>query len=112
MAKLNKATRRGLINNSITTLLFIIVKIFWSVLSDSATLSNLNASTFLTVKDNMMFEPYFWNAHLESDPKHTWHARLSLMVKKLDAIKIYEIAESGNTASGAAQRKEALKHLS
>jgi len=25
------------------------------------------------------------------------HDRLSLMVKKLDAIKIYEIAESGNT---------------
>jgi len=33
----------------------------------------------------------------KSDPKHTRHDRLSLMVKRLDAIKIYEIAESGNT---------------
>jgi len=46
-----------------------------------------------------MLNPIFGNAQLESDPKHTRHARLSLMVKKLDAIKIYEIAESGNTGS-------------
>ena len=65
-------------------------------LSDSATPSNLNASYFLTGKDNKV-ESYLWNAQRESDPKHTRHDRLSLMVKKLDAIKIYEIAESGNT---------------
>jgi len=69
------------------------------VLSDSATPSNLNAPNFLTVKDNIMF--FFWNAQLESDPKHIRHARLSLMVKKLDAIKICEIAESGNTGRDA-----------
>jgi len=28
------------------------------------------------------------------------------MVKKLDAIKIYEIAESGNTADGSAVRRK------
>jgi len=66
------------------------------VLSDSAIPSNLNASNFLTVKDNNV-ESYFWNAQLESDPEHTRPARFSQMVKKLDAIKIYEIAESGNT---------------
>jgi len=66
------------------------------VLSDSATPSNLNAGNFLTVKDNV--ESYFWNAQLEGDPKHIWHARLSSMVKKLDTIKIYEIAECGKTA--------------
>ena len=65
-------------------------------MSDSATASNLNASNFLTVKDNNV-ESYFWNAQLESDPKHIRHDRLSLMVKKLDSIKNYEIAESGNT---------------
>jgi len=67
-----------------------------SVLSDSATPSNLNASNFLTVEDDNV-ESNFLNAQLESDPKHTRHARLSLMVKKLDAIKVYEIAESGNS---------------
>jgi len=66
-----------------------------SVLSDSATPSSLNASYFLTGKDNNV-KSYFWNAQLESDPKHTQHDRFSWMVKKLDAIKIYEIAESGN----------------
>jgi len=70
-----------------------------SVLSDSATSSNFNASYFLTVKDNIMFDPIFWIAQLESDPNHIRHARLSLMIKKLDAIKIYEIAESGNIGS-------------
>ena len=30
-----------------------------TVLSDSATPSNLNASNFLTVKDNIMFNPIF-----------------------------------------------------
>jgi len=57
------------------------------VLSDSATPSNLNASYILTGEDNNV-QSYFWNAQLESDPKHTRHARLSLMVKKLDANKI------------------------
>jgi len=65
------------------------------VLSDSATPSNLNASNFLTVDDNV--ESYFWNAQLERDPKHIRRAKLSLMVKELDAIKIYEIAESCNS---------------
>ena len=64
-------------------------------LSDSATPSNLNASNFLTVKD-INVQSYFWNARLESDPKHTRLARLSLMVIELIAIKIDEIAESGN----------------
>ena len=57
-----------------------------SVLSDSATPSNLNASNFLTVDDNV--ESYFWNAQLERDPKHIRRAKLSLMVKELDAINI------------------------
>jgi len=50
-----------------------------TVLSDSATPSNVNASNFLTVEYNMMLivESYFWNAQLESDPKHTRHDRLS-----------------------------------
>jgi len=69
-----------------------------AVLSYSATLSNLNACNFLKVKYNIIFNPFFWNAQLESDPKHTRHARLSLMVNELIAIKIYEIAESGDTA--------------
>jgi len=68
------------------------------VLSDSATPSNLNAFNSFTVKDNNV-ESDFSNAHLESDPKHTRHVRLSLMVKKLDAIRTYEIAESGNTGT-------------
>jgi len=68
------------------------------VVSDSATPSILNASNFLTVKDNVILNPFFfWNAQLESDPKHTRLARLSLMFIELIAIKIYEIAESGNT---------------
>ena len=71
------------------------LRTFESLLSHSATPSNLNASNFLTIKDNVL--SYFWNAQLESDPEYTRHARLSLMVKKLDAIKIYEIAESDNT---------------
>ena len=66
------------------------------MLSDSATPSNLNASNFLTVEDNNV-QSYFWHTQLESDPIHTRRARLSLMVKKLDAIKIYGIAESGKT---------------
>jgi len=44
-------------------------------------------------------QSYFWNAQLESDPKHIWLARLSLMVIELIAVKIYEIAESGNANS-------------
>ena len=76
------------------------IKTVWS---DSATPSNLNASNFLTVKDNNV-ESYSWNAQLESDPKHTRHAKLSLMVKKLDTIKLYEIAESGNTGYRASSR--------
>ena len=51
----------------------------------------------------------FWNAQLESDPKHTRHARLSSIVKKLDAIKIYEIAESGNT--GLILQKGSALHI-
>jgi len=70
-----------------------------AVLSDSATPSSLNASYFLAVKDNNV-KSYFWNAQLEGDLKHTRHARLSLMVKKLDAIKFYKFAESGNTVLG------------
>jgi len=68
---------------------------FIPALSDSATPSNLNASHFLTGKDNIMLNPIF--GMLGSDPKHTRYARLSLTVIKLYAINIYEIAESGNT---------------
>ena len=58
--------------------------------------SNLTASYSLTVQDNVMFNPIFGMLS-SSDPKHTRHARLSLLVIQLIAIKIYEIAESGNT---------------
>ena len=34
-------------------------RVLWAVLSDSATPSNLNASNFLTEKDNMMLNPIF-----------------------------------------------------
>jgi len=81
------------------TFLDLHVFAFTSLMSDSATLSTLNAFYFLTVKDNIMFNPIFWNAQLESDPKHTRHARISLMDIELIAIKIYQIAESGNIVS-------------
>ena len=74
------------------------------MMSDSATPSNLNASKFLTVRDNIT---YFWNGQLESDPKHSRQAWLSLMVTKLDAIKFYEIAESGNTGTGSDSSRRA-----
>jgi len=47
-----------------------------------------------------MLNPIFGmlTCQLESDPKHARHARLSLIVKKLDAIKICGFAKSGNTA--------------
>jgi len=49
------------------------------------------------VKDNMTLNPIFGMLTSRAIQKNTRHARLSLMVKKLDAIKIHEIAEAGNT---------------
>jgi len=72
-----------------------------TVLSDSATPSNLNASNFLTVKDNIKLNPIFGMLSSRAIQNIPDMARLSLMVKKLDAIKLYEIAESGNTACKA-----------
>ena len=46
-------------NASIVALSIKRKSIFESVLSDSATPSNLNASNFLTVKDNIMLNPIF-----------------------------------------------------
>ena len=69
------------------------------MLPDIATSSFLNALNFLTSKDKITFNPIFWIAQLESDPKHTEHARLSLMVLELIAVKFYKIAKSGNTVT-------------
>jgi len=44
-----------------------------------------------------MLNPIFGMLSSRAIQNITRHDRLSLMVKKLDAIKIYEIAESGNT---------------
>jgi len=44
-----------------------------------------------------MFRHHPWIAQLESDPEHTRHARLSLLVLELIAVKIYQIAKFGIT---------------
>ena len=81
-----------------------------AVLSDSATPSNINASNFLTGKENTMLNPIFGmlsSRAIKNIPDMPgW---LSLMVKKLYAIKIYEIAESGNTGR---RRNIARRHVS
>jgi len=58
------------------------------VLSDSATPSNLNAFNSLTVRDNIMLNPIFGmlsSTAIQNIPDMLG-ARLSLMVKKFDAI--------------------------
>jgi len=68
------------------------------VLSDFAIPPNVNVSNFLTVKDNIMFNPIFGMLSSRAIQNITRHARLSLMVIELITFKIYEIAESSNTA--------------
>ena len=49
---------------------------------------------------------------LLSDPKHTQHAKLSLMVLELITVKIYDIVESGNAGQGLFQPTSPIgRHL-
>jgi len=67
-----------------------------SVLPDVGTPSILNTFNFLTGKHNLI-NPNFELLNSESDPKHTRHANLSLVVRELITVKLNKIVKSGNT---------------
>jgi len=67
------------------------------VLPDSTTPSNFNASSSVTNGDSLIeIDTHFGIVQFESDTEHLRHARLSIILLGLTALKYDKIAKSGS----------------